>query len=65
MLSLACGRLCRRGETVEEQQALALAAAEDFANDDVRHCQGIGVTGEAHPQRHEGLTHCNAAGWRL
>src|SRR4051812_38846990 len=29
----------RPGETVEEQQSLALAAAEDFASEDVRHCQ--------------------------
>ena len=28
----------RAGQTVEEQQALALAAAEEFANEDVRHC---------------------------
>jgi S-methyl-5-thioribose-1-phosphate isomerase len=52
-----------RGETVAEQQSLALAAAEEFANEDVRHCEAIG--------RHGGrlirngmkiLTHCNA-GW--
>jgi methylthioribose-1-phosphate isomerase len=51
------------GETVAEQQALALAAAEEFANEDVEHCKEIG--------RHGGrlirngvnvLTHCNA-GW--
>src|SRR6516164_7328000 len=30
------------GETVAERQALALAAAEEFANEDVRHCQAIG-----------------------
>ena len=29
----------RQAETVEEQQALALAAAEDFANEDVKHCR--------------------------
>jgi methylthioribose-1-phosphate isomerase len=48
---------------VAEQQSLALAAAEEFANEDVRHCEAIG--------RHGGrlirngmkiLTHCNA-GW--
>src|ERR1044071_29713 len=53
----------RAGETVEEKQALALAAAEEFANEDVEHCRQIG--------RHGGklirngasvLTHCNA-GW--
>src|SRR5580698_7722335 len=31
-----------RGETVAEQQALALAAAEEFANEDARHCAEIG-----------------------
>ena len=35
----------RAGETVAEQQALALAAAEEFANDDVRHCEAIGRHG--------------------
>src|SRR5882724_1476309 len=29
-------------ETVEDQQALALAAAEEFANQDVQHCRDIG-----------------------
>lgn len=51
------------GETVAEQQALALAAAEDFANEDVAHCEGIGHYGAKLIQ--EGmrvLTHCNA-GW--
>ncbi|MGN6552361.1 MAG: S-methyl-5-thioribose-1-phosphate isomerase [Verrucomicrobiota bacterium] len=51
------------GETVEEQQALALAAAEEFANEDARHCQEIGEHGA--PLIRNGmkvLTHCNA-GW--
>ncbi len=51
------------GETVEEQQALALAAAEEFANEDVRHCQEIGRHGARLIR--DGmriLTHCNA-GW--
>ncbi len=51
------------GETVEEQQSLALAAAEQFAHDDVQHCEQIGRHGE--PLIREGmrvLTHCNA-GW--
>ena len=51
------------GETVEEQQALALAAAEEFANNDVRQCQAIGRHGA--PLVRGGmkiLTHCNA-GW--
>ena len=53
----------RLGETVEEQQALALAAAEEFANEDVKHCQEIGRHGAK--LIHSGmnvLTHCNA-GW--
>jgi len=51
------------GADVEEQQALALAAAEEFANEDVRHCQSIGEHG-AKLIRHgmNILTHCNA-GW--
>src|ERR1035437_5020314 len=35
----------RTGETVAEQQSLALAAAEEFANEDVRHCKEIGQHG--------------------
>jgi methylthioribose-1-phosphate isomerase len=51
------------GETVEEQQALALAAAEEFANEDVRHCQGIGKQGAKLIRNGMNvLTHCNA-GW--
>ena len=52
-----------RGETVAEQQSLALAAAEEFANEDVRHCAAIGRHG-AKLIRHgmNVLTHCNA-GW--
>src|SRR5438094_6710425 len=52
-----------QGKTVAEQQALALTAAEEFANDDVRHCEAIGRQGE--PLIQDGmriLTHCNA-GW--
>jgi S-methyl-5-thioribose-1-phosphate isomerase len=52
-----------RGETVAEQQALALAAAEQFANDDARHCEEIGKYGAKLIR--DGmriLTHCNA-GW--
>jgi S-methyl-5-thioribose-1-phosphate isomerase len=51
------------GETVEEQQALALAEAEEFANEDVRHCEEIGEHGAGLIR--DGmkiLTHCNA-GW--
>ncbi|MGA2177834.1 MAG: S-methyl-5-thioribose-1-phosphate isomerase [Verrucomicrobiota bacterium] len=51
------------GVTVEEQQALALAAAEEFADNDVRHCQAIGRHGVKLIRRHSRiLTHCNA-GW--
>ncbi|HUZ06886.1 MAG TPA: S-methyl-5-thioribose-1-phosphate isomerase, partial [Candidatus Paceibacterota bacterium] len=52
-----------RGKTVAEKQSLALAAAEEFANEDVRHCAEIGRHGAK--LIHGGmriLTHCNA-GW--
>lgn len=51
------------GKSVPERQALALAAAEEFANEDVRHCEAIGRHGA--PLVRNGmniLTHCNA-GW--
>jgi S-methyl-5-thioribose-1-phosphate isomerase len=51
------------GKTVEERQALALAAAEEFANEDARHCQEIGRHGSRLIRRGLNiLTHCNA-GW--
>ncbi|HTA29497.1 MAG TPA: S-methyl-5-thioribose-1-phosphate isomerase [Candidatus Cybelea sp.] len=51
------------GQTVAEQQALALAAAEQFAHDDVRHCEEIGFHGaNLIRQNTRVLTHCNA-GW--
>ena len=53
----------RTGKTVEEQQQFALAAAEEFANEDVVHCEAIGRHGAK--LIHNGmkiLTHCNA-GW--
>jgi S-methyl-5-thioribose-1-phosphate isomerase len=51
------------GQTVEEQQALALAAAEQFAHDDIRHCEEIGRHGaRLIRQNSRILTHCNA-GW--
>ena len=51
------------GKTVEEQQALAIAAAEEFANEDVRHCEAIGRHGaELIRNGMKILTHCNA-GW--
>ena len=53
----------RAGRTVEEQQALALAAAAEFANEDVRHCEDIGRHGVKLIRNGMNvLTHCNA-GW--
>ena len=53
----------RTGESVEEQQALALAGAEEFAQDDVRHCQELGRHGAKLIRGGMNiLTHCNA-GW--
>jgi len=53
----------RAGQTVEEQQALSLAEAEEFANEDVRHCQDIGRHGAKLIRSGSNvLTHCNA-GW--
>jgi S-methyl-5-thioribose-1-phosphate isomerase len=52
-----------RGKTVEEKQSLALAAAEEFANEDVRHCEEIGKHGAKLIRNGmKILTHCNA-GW--
>lgn len=56
-------RIMASGQSVPEKQAVALAAAEEFANEDVKHCQAIGKFGA--PLIHDGarvLTHCNA-GW--
>ena len=51
------------GETVPEQQALAVAAAEEFANEDVQHCNKIGHFGAKLIRNGMNvLTHCNA-GW--
>ena len=51
------------GETVEEKQALLLAAAEEFANEDARHCAEIGEHGAKLIRNGmKVLTHCNA-GW--
>ena len=53
----------RVGQTVEEQQALALAAAEEFAHNDVAHCEAIGRQGARLIRNGmKVLTHCNA-GW--
>jgi S-methyl-5-thioribose-1-phosphate isomerase len=55
--------LMHDGETVEEQQALALAGAEEFANEDARHCEEIGEQGAKLIRNGmKVLTHCNA-GW--
>jgi methylthioribose-1-phosphate isomerase len=56
-------RKMARGKTVAEQQALAVAAAREFADEDVRHCQEIGRHGAKliRPGM-KILTHCNA-GW--
>jgi methylthioribose-1-phosphate isomerase len=56
-------RVMSSGKTVQEKQALALAEAEEFANEDVTNCQEIGEFGA--PLIRSGanvLTHCNA-GW--
>jgi methylthioribose-1-phosphate isomerase len=51
------------GQSVEEQQALALSAAQSFAEEDVAHCQGIGRHGASLIRNGMTiLTHCNA-GW--
>ena len=52
-----------KGETVPERQALAVAAAEEFAHEDVEHCRQIGEHGaRLIRQGMRVLTHCNA-GW--
>jgi S-methyl-5-thioribose-1-phosphate isomerase len=56
-------RAMQAGKTVEEQQTLALVAAEEFANEDVRHCEAIGRHGvKLIRGGMKVLTHCNA-GW--
>jgi S-methyl-5-thioribose-1-phosphate isomerase len=51
------------GKCVEERQSLALAAAEEFAHEDVRHCADIGRHGAKLIRNGAKiLTHCNA-GW--
>ncbi|MGH7942365.1 MAG: S-methyl-5-thioribose-1-phosphate isomerase [Limisphaerales bacterium] len=53
----------RAGRSVEEKKAMALAAAVEFANQDVRHCQEIGRHGAKLIRNGMRLlTHCNA-GW--
>jgi S-methyl-5-thioribose-1-phosphate isomerase len=56
-------RMMAGGENVAEQQALALAAAEEFAHHDVQHCEAIGRHGAKLIRSGMNvLTHCNA-GW--
>jgi len=56
-------RQMKAGTTVEEQQVLALAAAEEFAHEDVEHCRAIGGHGvKLIRNGTKILTHCNA-GW--
>jgi len=56
-------RKMARGKTVAEQQTLAHAAAEEFANEEVRHCAAIGRHGaKLIRSGMKILTHCNA-GW--
>lgn len=51
------------GQTVEEKQSLALATAEEFAQEDVEHCRAIGEHGAKLIRNGMNvLTHCNA-GW--
>src|SRR5450755_1500700 len=53
----------RSGKTVAKRQFLALAAAEEFANEDVRYCEAIGRHGAKLIRNGmKILTHCNA-GW--
>jgi S-methyl-5-thioribose-1-phosphate isomerase len=53
----------KSGQSVVEQQALALAAADEFANDSVRDCRAIGRHGlRLIRNGSRVLTHCNA-GW--
>jgi methylthioribose-1-phosphate isomerase len=56
-------RSLQAGRTVAERQALALAAAEQFAHEDVEHCRAIGQHGaKLIRSGMRILTHCNA-GW--
>jgi len=60
---LAVKRAMRTGRTVAERRALALAAAEEFANQSVEECRAIGQHGlQLIRDGMRILTHCNA-GW--
>ncbi len=59
----AVRRATRLGDSVGERQSLALAAAEEFANANVRDCEAIGRHGVSLVRNGmKILTHCNA-GW--
>jgi methylthioribose-1-phosphate isomerase len=62
----AMNGMCMRlgdGKTVRERQDIALAAAEEFADEDVHHCEAIGRHGAGLiTEGMRVLTHCNA-GW--
>ncbi|MBA4149472.1 MAG: S-methyl-5-thioribose-1-phosphate isomerase [Verrucomicrobia bacterium] len=56
-------RIMAAGESVVEQQSLAVAAAEEFANEDAKHCRELGEHGaKLIKNGMRILTHCNA-GW--
>lgn len=56
-------RAMQRGGSVAEKQSISLAAAEEFANEDERHCREIGAHGiQLIRNGMRVLTHCNA-GW--
>jgi len=56
-------RAMAQGDSVQEKQSIALAVAEEFANDDARHCAEIGRHGARLIRNGMNvLTHCNA-GW--
>jgi len=60
---LGVRRHMAKGTSVQEQQELALVAAEAFADEDVAHCQAIGEHGaKLIRSGMQVLTHCNA-GW--
>ena len=46
-----------QGETIAEQQDLALRAAEAFAEEDVEHCRAIGEHGSSPDSRRQPHPH--------
>ena len=52
-----------RSHSVEEQQQIAAACAQEFADENVAHCEAIGAKGAPLiEEKARVLTHCNA-GW--